>query len=237
MESFDFNGKIAIVTGSTRGIGKAIAEELTSLGCTVIQTGTKPSTTDNYKELNLLSDESVESFLNFIKSLDRIDILVNNAGINKIEEIDEIKDEHWDDLMKVNLTGPMVLTREVSKKMKEQKSGRILNISSVFSLISRSKRASYSATKSGINGMGRAIALDLAPYGILVNSLCVGFTLTELTKSILSENEIRELENDIPMGRLANVEDIAKAATYLCSDYNTYVTGQTITVDGGVTIK
>lgn len=238
MNPLNFEGKVAIVTGSTRGIGNAIAKELESLGCKVYYSGTSENADfPNYQQLNLLDQDSIKSFEQFVDGLERINILVNNAGINKIEDISEIEDESWDDLMQVNLKGPMILSRVVSKKMKEQKYRRILNISSVFSLISRAKRATYSATKSGINGFTRATSLDLAPYGVLVNSLCVGFTLTELTKTILSADEIKQLENDIPMGRLAEVKDIAKSAAYLCSSYNTYVTGQTLTVDGGVTIK
>jgi 3-oxoacyl-[acyl-carrier protein] reductase len=110
-----------------------------------------------------------------------------------------------------------------------------VNVSSIFGLVSRSKRDSYSASKAGLIGLTRAAALDLAPYGILVNALCPGFTLTDLTRSILSKDEMKRLSSEIPLGRFAREEEIAASAVFLCSDLNTYITGQAIAVDGGFT--
>lgn len=240
----DFIGKTAIVTGGTRGIGKAIAELIQQLGGHVIVTGTSEKSRDSfdrkrctYIQLDLSNQESIGAFLEKVKKIKNIDVLVNNAGINKIEPIDEIDVESWNKIIKVNLTGPMLVTRTVAALMKKRKTGRILNISSIWAVIGKEKRNSYSASKTGLLGLTRTTALDLAPYNILVNALCPGFTLTELTKSILSSSEIKRLSKEVPLGRFAKSEEIARIAVFLCSDKNTYITGQTITADGGFTIR
>jgi 3-oxoacyl-[acyl-carrier protein] reductase len=240
----NFSGKIAIVTGGTRGIGKSIVMLLEKLGCYVIYTGTKAANdtiikNGRYEQLDLSEIDSIHRFCkDVITNMSSIDILINNAGINIIESIDNIKDENWERILEVNLTGSMRLMREVAKVMKKNnRGGRILNISSIFGVISREKRSSYSASKAGLIGLTKASALDLAPYNILVNALCPGFTLTELTLSILSEEEMKLLSSEVPLGRFANVYEIAKVAIFLCSDLNTYITGQAILVDGGITIK
>jgi len=242
--TFDFKNKFALVTGGTRGIGRSIVLLLLEAGCRVIYTGTKKQPESlikkgQYKQLDLSDKESVAQFTEkIIKKTPQIDILINNAGINIIEPIDEIKDENWEKILRINLTGPMHLIRETAKVVKKnRKGGKILNISSIFGIVSRVKRSSYSASKTGLIGLTRSVALDLAPNNILVNALCPGFTLTELTTSILSKKEIKELTSKIPLGRFADVSEIARIAVFLCSDLNTYITGQTIIVDGGVTIQ
>lgn len=240
----DFSGKTAIVTGGTRGIGRGIVLLLLESGCHVIYTGTKelsesPIEEGRYEQLNLSNEKSIERFMGeVISKTPRIDILINNAGINIIEPIDEIQDEHWEKMLTVNLTGSMRMTREVAKVMKKNSpGGKILNISSIFGVVSKAKRNAYSASKAGVIGLTRASALDLAPYNILVNALCPGFTLTELTMAILTEEEMNALASEVPLGRFADVSEIAKIAVFLCSDLNTYITGQTIIVDGGVTAQ
>ena len=217
---------------------------LLDAGCNVIYTGTqkKPDGSINkasYKQLDLSDKKSIDQFIkNVLDDTKKIDVLINNAGINIIEPIDELKEENWQKVLDVNLTGPMLLTREVSKKMKKNnKGGKILNISSIFGCVSKAKRNSYSASKTALIGLTRASALDLAPYNILVNALCPGFTSTELTMSILSKEEIRKISKQIPLGRFAKVEEIAKTAIFLCSDFNCYITGQTLIVDGGFVSK
>jgi 3-oxoacyl-[acyl-carrier protein] reductase len=238
----DFSNKVSLVTGGTRGIGRAIVKLLAYSGSKVIYTGTKDSDIDpvegaEYWKCDFLDDKSVESFIKRLRKLDSLDIAVNNAGINIIEPIDNISESGWDSVIKVNLTGAMLIIKEVSFLMKKKGKGKILNISSIFGIVSRVKRNAYSASKAGLIGLTRSAALDLAEYGILVNALCPGFTLTDLTMSILSENEIKELSKEVPIGRFADEEEIAKAAVFLCSDLNTYMTGQALVVDGGFVIR
>lgn len=236
-----FKGKVAIVTGATKGIGKAIAESLKEDGCHVVCTGrsvkASSSKSQSYCPLDLCDDDSLQEFLDKIKDLSRVDILVNNAGINVIQSIDQIEKNDWDRILQVNLTAAMRLMKEVSVKMKKQKSGKILNISSIYGVISKRMRGAYSTSKAGLIGLTRASALDLAPYNILVNALCPGFVLTDLTRNILSKQEIKALSKQIPLGRFGTEKDMARVATFLCSDLNTYITGQTIVADGGITIQ
>ncbi len=238
----NFNGKTIIVTGGTRGIGKAIADLFSSYGGKVIITGTKAKNRVKngnviYQRLDFLKSETIVDFSNYIQSLDKIDVLVNNAGINIIEPIDELKKENWDKILLVNLTGPMLLMNTIAPMMKKQKSGHILNISSIWGIIAKEKRNAYAASKTGLKGLTRAAALDLAPYNIMVNALAPGFTMTEMTQSTLSAEEIKSLAKQVPIERFADVQEIAFVALFLCSNLNTYLTGQTIVVDGGYVIK
>jgi len=234
---------VAIVTGGTRGIGKAIADQLSQLDCHVIYTGTKPQrfsskARQEYWSLDLSDDQSTDVFCRKLHQLPGVDILVNNAGINIIEPVDEISVDHWDKIIKINLTAPMRLMKEAAKIMKrDRKGGRILNISSIFGLVSKEKRCAYSASKAGLIGLTRAAALDLAANNILVNALCPGFILTDLTKGILTQKEIKQLSKEIPLGRLAQATEVSQAAIFLCSELNTYITGQAVVVDGGATIR
>lgn len=245
MKMADLTNKTVLITGGTRGIGKAFVEVFSKAGANIIFTGTKDSyygalTKDVkivYKKLDMLNEQSMKTFLKFIEA-EKMDVLINNAGINKIEPVYEIEPQTWENIIKVNLTSCMNLTKHVSMKMiSEQIQGRILNISSIFGDISREKRGSYSSSKSGLLGFTRASALDLAPYNILVNALSPGFTDTELTRRVLGEKGIKELASQVPLGRVADVEEIAFWALFLCSDMNTYITGQNFFVDGGFIIQ
>ena len=161
--------------------------------------------------------------------------IVNNAGVNKIDTITEISVDDWDWINAVNMRGPFLLTQAVSEDMKKQNSGKIINIASIFSVISKVKRAAYSATKWGLIGFTKAVALELAPFNIQVNAVSPGFVDTDLTRKILGLENMKQLEETIPQGRLAQPEEIAKVVLFLCSDQNTYITGQNIVVDGGFT--
>ena len=241
-----FDGKIALVTGGTRGIGFQIAKDLLASGARVIVTGTTQVSLDRIRsefaqgketvefyDVDFLSAESAKQFYLKIERLERVDILINNSGINKINPIDETNLTDWDDLAAVNLKAPLMLTRIISGKMKEHGYGRIVNIGSIFGVISKSKRALYSMTKHGLHGLTIASALDLAPFGVLVNTVSPGFVMTELTRSILKPEEIKELSSQVPLGRFAEPQDISSIVLFLCSSENRYITAQNIIIDGG----
>ena len=242
----DFSNKTVIVTGGIRGIGAAIVELFQECNAQIIATGTNTSELESlnqeskgkkmdYIHLDFTSNESVQRFLGFIDKQDRVDVLINNAGVNKIETVDKIKQDDWDRINHVNLRGPFQLTKAVSGLMKKQGQGKIVNIASIFGVVSKSKRAAYSTTKWGLVGLTKAAALDLASHNILVNAVSPGFVDTELTRQILGEKEIGKLLDTIPQKRLAVAKEIAKTVIFLASDHNTYITGQNIIVDGGFT--
>ena len=242
----DFINKTVIITGATRGIGLAILKLFEQNNATIIATGTnkekiselnknKNNNKIQYLYLDYTIESSINSFLSQISKLNKIDILVNNAGVNKISPIKNIKTNDWDIINNINLRGPFLITREVSKVMELNLYGRIINISSIYGTISKSKRASYSTTKWGLIGFTKAVALDLASKGVLVNAVSPGFVDTSLTRKILGENELKKLISTIPQQRLANPKEIAKIILFLSSDENTYITGQNIIIDGGYT--
>ena len=240
--NIDFTNKTVLVTGGTRGIGASIVRHFANLNGDVIATGVNKDQLHklnngrvNYHYLDLNNKKSISDFIEYIDQQKKIDILINNAGINKINSINEIRDEDWDNIYNINLHGPFILTRAVSRIMKNNNYGRIVNIASILGVISREKRAAYSTTKSGLIGLTKATALDLAKDNILVNSISPGFIDTELTKNILGEKSMRELSYSIPLKRLGDSDEIAKLVLFLASDQNTYITGENIIIDGGYT--
>ena len=240
----NFEQQVVVLTGGTRGIGKKISEDLVALNANVITTGTnkeeikflnKRNKKANliYKHLNFLDKNSVISFLEYIDNKKKIDVLINNAGINRLNEIQNYNQKDLDDMFEVNLKGPIILTKTISKKMIINNYGKILNIGSIFGTISKPKRSIYTSTKSGIHGLTIGSSNDLSKYNILCNTLSPGFVKTDLTKKNLSKNELLQLEKQIPVGRIANVDDISSVAIFIVSKLNSYLTGQNITVDGG----
>ena len=240
----NFENKIAIVTGGTKGIGKSISEGLLNLNCTVHITGRgeRPIWCDQYKRchfyrVDFTKETELNTFISAIEALNQVDILINNAGILVMHDITDIKLSDWKKVLDVNLTAPMLISKTVASLMKKtMKKGKILNISSTAGIISKPKQNSYSATKSGLIGLTRASALDLASYGIIVNTLCPGTTETKMVE-MLNSNQKKTILKSIPLGRFASVQEISNFALFLCSDYNTYLTGQAIIVDGGFTTK
>jgi 3-oxoacyl-[acyl-carrier protein] reductase len=236
---WNFKDKIALVTGGTRGIGKEIAKTLNNLGATVYITGTKESNTPKDIEL-IISDFSTEEGIKlFIKKLDdigEIDILINNAGINIIKELSNVTLDDFNVINNVNLKAPYFAVKYVCNKMKG-KGAKIVNISSIWGHISKEKRSLYSSTKTALLGMTRSMAIEFGPHNIIINCVSPGFTNTELTNQSLSKNEKNDLTSEIPLGRFAEVNDIAELVTFLVSDSNKYITGQNIIIDGGFTIK
>ncbi len=226
----------AVVTGATRGIGYAVAQQLVTDGCDVIVTGTTsegdhPSGTA-YRQVDFLDDKSVADFVCFLKDQE-IDILVNNAGINKIGEFSSIAVEDFDRIIRVNLRTPFLLCQAVVPYMKENKWGRIVNVTSILGHITKEYRASYSASKFGLDGMTAALAAEVSEFGILANSVGPGFIDTDMTRAILGEQGLEELKGKIPMKRLGKVDEIASLVSWLVSEGNTYMSGQNVMIDGG----
>lgn len=218
----------ALITGGSRGIGKAIAQKFQENGYEIC--------IPSREELELSSDESVSHFVSDHRDM-TFDVIINNAGINEINKIENITDNELKAMMNINLISPIKLLRGFVENMKKQNYGRIVNIASIWAVVSKEGRCVYSATKNGIHGVTNTLAVELAPYNILVNTVCPGFTLTELTKKNNTQAEIADISRDIPMGRMADPKEIAEVVYFLCGENNTYLTGQKISVDGGFTIK
>ena len=240
----DFKGQKILITGGNSNLGKKVIELLLKNNAFVYTTVTNIKKNKNYKlknknikffELDYKNSKSVQNFINEIKNIDDIDVLINNAGINIIDNISNIKNKDWTDIQNVNLTGPFILMKEISKKMIKKKKGNILNISSIFGSVGKEKRSSYSSSKWGLIGLTKSASLDLAKYNILVNALSPGVINSSLTKKILGSKGIKNIINQIPLKRLSSVDEIAKIILFLISNHNTYLTGQNIIVDGGYT--
>ena len=246
----DFIGKTVLITGGTMGIGAAIAEDFKKAGANLIITGAEDMEIINslnegakkkgdnqirYIQTDFTDKTSFDKFFKILDEYEKIDICINNAGTNKNNPIDKIKLEDYDLLMAVNLHAPFLITQYMSKRMKVYNYGRIINIASIWSVISKSHRTAYSITKHGIIGLTKTSAIELAPYNILVNAISPGFVLTELTRKTLKEDGINEVSDIIPIKRLAEPDEISKIVLFLASDLNTYITGQNIIIDGGFT--
>lgn len=232
--------KTCLVTGGTRGIGKAIAMSLLESGAKVIYTGSSVNgggidhENATYLPVDFLNDQSVEDFLKAIEKY-KIDVLVNNAGINKIDTFGDINPEDWLKIQKVNVEGPFRLCHTIAPKMAKNNYGRIVNIGSVFGHVTKEKRASYTTSKYAILGMSKTLSVDYAASNVLVNVVSPGFIDTELTRTVLSEKEIDQLVSQVPMKRLGKATEIAALVTFLCSEHNSFITGQNILIDGGFT--
>jgi 3-oxoacyl-[acyl-carrier protein] reductase len=217
--------RTALVTGASRGIGKAIAQQLVEDGINVIA--------PTHHEMDLASNESIDQYLSSLNC--NIDILVNNAGINRIDLFQNLSDSALLETMQINLIAPLRIARGVVTGMMDRKFGRIVNIGSIWSLVSKPGRLAYSVSKDGLNGFTRALAVEAAPFNVLVNTVSPGFVNTDLTRQNNTPQEIENICKKIPMGRLAETQEIAKFVSFLCSDANSYITGQCLVMDGGFT--
>ena len=243
----ELDGKVALVTGGAQGIGRVISEELAGQGAHVIlgdvnlegaektaaelkQTGAKTSAV----RIDVSSSSDVQSaFDSIIKEYKPVDIVVNNAGITRDGLLVRMKEADWDLVMNINLKGSFLCSQQAAKQMMKQKSGAIVNIASIVGLIGNFGQANYSASKAGLIGFTKTLAREVAPRGIRANAIAPGFIDTEMTRVL--EDSVREkLIEQIPLARLGEPEDVARCVSFLVSEKASYITGQVISVNGGM---
>ncbi|WP_109128432.1 MULTISPECIES: 3-oxoacyl-ACP reductase FabG [Aggregatibacter] len=237
-------GKIALVTGATRGIGRAVAEELVSKGAFVIGTATSEKGAESISAylgdkgkglvLNVADQASIDAVLEQIKQeFGDIDILVNNAGITRDNLLMRMKDEEWFDILQTNLSSVYHLSKAMLRTMMKKRFGRIINIGSVVGSMGNAGQTNYCAAKAGLIGFSKALAKEVASRGITVNVVAPGFIATDMT-DVLSEELKNNLLTQIPAGRLGEPKDIAKAVAFLASEDASYINGTTLHVNGGM---
>lgn len=244
----DLSNKVAIVTGSSRGIGRAIALKLAEVGATVVITGSSDAATVdsvaeevramNRQSLAILVDVSLSSDVDrmvaeTVATYGRLDILVNNAGITRDQLVLRMSDEDWDKVLNVNLKSVFLCTRAVLRHMLKQRWGRIISITSIVALTGNAGQANYASAKAGIIGFTRTIAREVASRGITANAIAPGFIETRMTQR-LGEKQRQELTGRIPLGYLGTPRDVAEAVAFLASEEARYITGQVLNVDGGL---
>jgi len=215
----------ALVTGASRGIGAAIAAALAEDGFSVLA--------PTRSAMDLRSDASIDTYVRSV--VGPVHVLVNTAGINPISPLSQIADSDLQGTLQTNLLAPFRLSRCLASRMIASGFGRIVNVSSIWSMVAREGRMTYSMSKAALNGLTRSLAIELAPFNILVNAVAPGYVLTDLTRQNNTEAELSEISRAIPLGRLAQPAEVAAVVAFLCSPDNTYITGQTIVVDGGYT--
>ncbi|CZF79476.1 3-oxoacyl-[acyl-carrier-protein] reductase FabG [Grimontia celer] len=240
----NLNGKIALVTGASRGIGRAIAELLVERGATVVGTATSESGASAISEylgengkgysLNVTSAESIEAVLKAIKEeFGDIDILVNNAGITRDNLLMRMKDDEWQDIMDTNLTSIFRMSKAVLRAMMKKRNGRIINVGSVVGTMGNAGQANYSAAKAGVVGFTKSMAREVASRGITVNTVAPGFIETDMTKALNDDQRAATLAQ-VPAGRLGDPREIAATVAFLASEDAAYITGETLHVNGGM---
>lgn len=238
--NFDFSGKSVLITGGTRGIGYTIAKAFKEHGAGVIITGTSEAFSNECEDFTYFSvdfskEETLIKFLKRLEEMERIDVCINNAGINKIQPVTELSASDFDLVQHINVRAPFLISKVVSQKMIKHHYGRIVNIGSIWATVTKAGRVAYTTAKTGVVGLTRTLAVELAPHNIMVNTVSPGFTLTELTRNSLSAEEMEKISDQIPIKRMADPSELSGIILYLASEHNTYLTGQNITVDGGFT--
>ncbi|KJR29072.1 3-oxoacyl-ACP reductase FabG [Vibrio sp. S234-5] len=240
----NLSGKVALVTGASRGIGRAIAETLVERGATVIGTATSESGAAAISEylgengkgfaLNVTQAESIEATIKAINDeFGAIDILINNAGITRDNLLMRMKDDEWSDILDTNLTSIFRLSKAVMRGMMKKRDGRIINIGSVVGTMGNAGQANYAAAKAGVIGFTKSLAREVASRGVTVNTVAPGFIETDMTRALNDEQRAVTLAN-VPAGRLGDPREIAEAVVFLASPAAAYITGETLHVNGGM---
>ncbi len=243
-------GKTALVTGGSRGIGRAIALELASQGANIVVNYTRNAEMADavVREIEALGVKALAVQADVSKAAEaenlvekslatfgQIDLLINNAGITRDTLLIRMKEEDWDDVLQINLKGAFLMTKLVGKAMLKKKSGRIVNITSVVGVMGNAGQANYAASKAGLIGLTKSAAKEFAPRGITVNAVAPGFIRTDMTDALTDDVKAKYAEA-IPLGALGEAEDVARTVAFLCSEGARYITGQVLLVDGGLHI-
>jgi len=243
----DLSGKVALITGASRGIGQAISLVLGKNGATVIGTATGESGADAISKtlqenrisgkgftLNVTENDQIENLMKSISDeFGSVDILINNAGITRDNLLMRMKDDEWNDIMNTNLASVYKMSKAVLRGMMKKKSGRIISIASVVGAMGNAGQTNYSAAKAGIMGFTKSLAREVGPRGITVNAIAPGFIKTDMTDA-LPEEQKEFLANQIPLGRLGTVEEIADSVLFLAGESGSYITAQTLHINGGM---
>ncbi len=233
--------KKAIITGGSRGIGSAIIEKLLNENYEVwylSRTENKEITSPNvhYVHCDMLERENLEQSLkDIVKKAGKIDLLINNAGITRDNLIMRMKNEAWDDVLNINLTSAFITSKVLSRTFLKQRSGSIINISSVVGVVGNAGQSNYSASKAGLIGLTKSLAKEFASRGVRVNCVAPGFIETSMSDKLSDEQKKTIVEN-IPLSRMGSATDVANVVSFLASDNASYITGQVICVDGGMVI-
>ncbi len=236
-------GKVALITGATRGIGKAIATQLKEAGAEVVVTGRDEKRLETWRKEGALAiaaditnvGDVEELIAAIIKEHGRLDVVINNAGVTQDRLLMRMSDEDWNKVIETNLTGVFNVCRASIRPMLKQRQGKIVNISSVIGVTGNPGQTNYAASKAGVIGFSKALAKEVASRNILVNVVAPGYIETEMTGALTLEQQ-NEILRMIPLGRQGQGEDVASVVHFLVSDLNRYITGQTIHCDGGLVI-
>ena len=240
---FDLSGKRVLITGAAGGIGKELSKSFLEVGANIILSGTNINRLQSLKDdlnqeceiykCDLKNVDEINDLLNYLDGSGGVDVLINNAGKTEDNLLMRMSDEQWDDVMLINLTSVMRLTRGIIRGMIKKRWGRVINITSIVALTGNAGQSNYVASKSGLIGFSKSLASEVASRGITVNCIAPGFIKTNMTDK-LNENQISSILNRIPMNRIGVPKEICSSAIYLASPNSNYITGQTIHVNGGM---